>query len=81
MSPAPSLPDPFEGQKSPRRPRPTAMMGLGLEFGAVVVVFCLGGWWIDGKLGTTPWFMLGLMLVALVGGVYKLWRFGKRFFE
>lgn len=68
------------GRKQPK-PKPMAMMGMGLEFGAVIAVFCLLGWWIDGWLNTTPWVMLALIAVAAVGGMYKLWRFGQRYFE
>ena len=41
---------------------------VGLDF-AVSVTFCfLGGWWLDGKLGTAPWLMMvGLVLGTVVG--------------
>ena len=87
MSPV-SSPEPRKDQQTPpgrsgqkKQPKPMAMMGMGLEFGAVIAVFCLLGWWIDGWLNTTPWVMLVLIAVAAVGGMYKLWRFGQRYFE
>lgn len=31
---------------------------LGIEVGLSVVVGLLGGWWLDEKLGTSPWLAL-----------------------
>ena len=70
------------GLEKPRpKAKPMAMMGMGLEYGAVMAVFCLAGWWLDSRLGTSPWLMLVLVTIAMIGGMYKLWRFGKRYFE
>ena len=39
--------------------------GLGLKFAASVVLFGAVGWWLDGRLATTPWLLiLGLFLGA-----------------
>lgn len=47
---------------------------VGIEFSIAVVCFLLGGWWLDGKLGTDPWLTLvGLGLGSLVG-FRALWR-------
>jgi F0F1-type ATP synthase assembly protein I len=56
------------------------MVGVGMEFAGVVVVLLLGGWWLDGKWNTSPTFTLIGLGIGLVGGVYNLWRVGKRFF-
>lgn len=53
--------------------------GVGLQFAATIGLFALGGRWLDGKWGTSPWlllvgvftgFALGLvsMLSKLQGG-------------
>lgn len=34
----------------------------------------LGGYWIDSKLGTEPWFLLGGTLLGLLVGMYELAR-------
>lgn len=31
---------------------------VGLRFASVLVLSALGGWWLDGKLGWTPWLTL-----------------------
>ena len=49
-------------------------MGLGLSWALSTLLFLLGGWWLDGKLGTMPLF---LILGAFVGGgagFYSLYR-------
>lgn len=47
------------------------LMGLGWYIGLSIVLPLLGGWWLDGKIGTMPWFtLLGLVLglvIAFVG--------------
>lgn len=40
--------------------------------GAVVGV--LGGYWLDGRLGTTPWMMVSLSLVGISVGFYAFVR-------
>jgi F0F1-type ATP synthase assembly protein I len=47
--------------------------GAGVQFGAAIVLFTLGGAWLDGKLGTTPLFtLIGLAVGGVSGfmGIY-----------
>lgn len=74
---SPRQPDTRQGAK----PQPLAMLGTGFEFAAVVVVLAGIGWWLDGKWGTGPWLMLTGLAVGTIGGLYKVWRVGKRYFE
>jgi F0F1-type ATP synthase assembly protein I len=47
-------------------------MGIGL---AVMVLVCLGaGYWLDGRLGTSPWFFL-------LGGVFGMAAAGYHFYR
>jgi F0F1-type ATP synthase assembly protein I len=48
--------------------------GLGLQFGAVIVAFTLGGYWLDQKLGTLPLFLLVGLGLAAVGGTISIVR-------
>ena len=57
------------------------MLGIGFEFAAVVVVLAGIGWWLDGKWETSPWLMLTGLAIGTIGGLYKVWRVGKRYFE
>lgn len=61
-------------------PNPMALMGVGLEFGAVVAVLALLGWWLDEKFATSPWLVLTGTVIGIVGGLYNLWMQGKRYF-
>ena len=38
--------------------------GIGLQFAVTLVVFALGGVWLDRRLGTSPW----LLIVLVLGG-------------
>ena len=68
------------GGKKPQ-PNPMTLMGAGMELGLVAAAFALGGWWLDNKYGTRPWFLVTGLAIGVIGGMYNLWRTGKRFFE
>lgn len=38
-----------------------------------MLVFFFVGWFIDRQLGSTPWFMIALVLVAIVAQFLKLY--------
>jgi F0F1-type ATP synthase assembly protein I len=48
--------------------------GLGIEFGGVVAVFCLIGYWLDQKFNTSPWFLLTGFFLAFIGMFYNIWK-------
>jgi F0F1-type ATP synthase assembly protein I len=47
---------------------------LGLQLAITVVAFFFLGRWIDGKLGTEPWFMLLGLAIGVTGGFIKFFR-------
>ena len=52
--------------------------GAGLQFALTFLAFGALGWWLDGKLGTEPWLMIGGILAGAVGAMYSLvLRIGK----
>lgn len=58
------------GNRDPRAPEPALVSmarysGYGLQLAASVGLFMAAGWWVDGKLGTTP---LLAVIGALLGG-------------
>jgi F0F1-type ATP synthase assembly protein I len=48
--------------------------GIGLELAGATAGLALLGYWIDSKFATTPWAMLGGVIVGIVGGLYNLVR-------
>ena len=48
--------------------------GIGLELAGATAGLALIGYWIDGRFGTTPWGMLGGVVIGLVGGLFNLVR-------
>ena len=47
---------------------------VGIEM-AVATLFGWGiGYWLDGKLGTYPWFMLGFLLLGVAAGFKGVFR-------
>ncbi len=48
--------------------------GLGIQFGVVVVLSAFAGVWLDKRLGTSPLFVLVLVLVGSAGGFWSMVR-------
>lgn len=72
---------PRPGQTRRRPISPLLFLGAGIEFTAVTAALALLGWWLDGQIGARPWLMVIGLAVGLIGGTYKLWKTGKRFFK
>ena len=64
-----------------RRPTPWALAGAGIELAGTVCLLTLLGWWLDSHWGTRPWLMIGGTFIGAVGGIYNIWKTGKRFFN
>ena len=46
----------------------------GTQFAASIIMCLLGGWWIDGKLDTTPLFLILGIFLGAVAGFYNLYK-------
>jgi F0F1-type ATP synthase assembly protein I len=64
-------------QKDPGQPPLWAAagqyMGYGLTMALSTLLFLLVGWWLDGKVGTEPLFMILGAFVGAGGGFYSLY--------
>ena len=49
-------------------------LNLGWTFVAAVGLGCLLGWWLDKKLGTTPWLLVAGSTLGLVAGFVSFFR-------
>ena len=47
-------------------------LGLGIEFGGVVGLFCYIGYKLDEALNTSPWLLLVGFFVAFIGMLYLI---------
>lgn len=47
-------------------------LGHGLEAGIVVILFALGGYWLDQTVGTTPLFTIAFTTLGAIGLFAKL---------
>ena len=60
-------------QSSRREAHPASKLaGVGLQFAGVVLLFTLGGHWLDQRLDTGPWLLLIGLALGLVGGGLSL---------
>lgn len=49
-------------------------LSIGVEFAASILI-CLGvGWWVDQRLRTAPWLMLGGAFFGMAAGFVNLYR-------
>ncbi len=48
--------------------------GYGLQWALSTLLFLLGGWWLDGKVGTVPLFTILGAFVGAGAGFYSLYR-------
>ena len=57
-----------------RPPSPMSYMSLGFELAAPVMLLTYGGYWLDGRLGTLPLFLLLGVMLGMAAGFYSLFR-------
>ena len=57
------------------------MTSVGIEFIVAVLLFGGIGWYIDGRMETSPWCMLCGFIVGFVVGLYMLTRQAGRMFH
>ena len=48
--------------------------GFGLAWALSVLLFLLGGHWLDERLGTLPWFTIAGAFIGAAGGFVSLYR-------
>lgn len=53
---------------------PLQFLSGGVEFAVICVAGALAGQWIDGRLGTAPWFTVVLLVAAFATGTWLLLR-------
>ncbi|HET8929138.1 MAG TPA: AtpZ/AtpI family protein [Acidimicrobiales bacterium] len=53
---------------------PLRFLSGGLEFAVTCLAAALAGKWLDGRLGTEPWFTAGLLILAFATATWLLLR-------
>ena len=48
------------------------LAGIGVQFGAVISLFALVGYWLDERIGSSPWLLLLGVLLGFAGGTVSL---------
>ena len=51
-----------------------AAAGMGLQFAISVILFLLAGQWLDGRLGTSPLFLIVFVFVGAGASFYSIYR-------
>ena len=71
-----------EAERTAEPKAPMGMSGKGSQQGQRVLSILLGyplgggiiGWYLDGRLGTRPWIMLGLLFLAFAAACYQVFK-------
>ena len=73
--------EPNRGRETPQfRPKTSFVSsgsefaGIGIQFALTILVFVLGGVWLDKRLHSSPWFVLVGTFVGAAGGFYSMYR-------
>lgn len=61
-------------RKRSRESASASLAHLGLTYALAVVVYGLGGWWLDKRLETMPWFTLLGVALGAIGGFIWVYR-------
>ena len=48
--------------------------GLGIQLGGAIALFAFVGWWLDERLGTSPWLLIALVFLGAFAGFYSVYR-------
>ena len=51
---------------------------IGFTFPLAIAVGYVAGWWMDGKLGTSPWLTLVMTGLGVLAAFVQLFRFASR---
>lgn len=76
-------PRPDQRRRDSERTAPQwyGLAGVGVEFIVAILVVGGVGWWLDVKLGTTPWLMIAGTLLGFAAGLWLLLKAAFRAFR
>jgi ATP synthase protein I len=55
-------------------PNFASLAGMGVQFVVAILVFLFLGKWLDGRLGTSPWFLILGVFGAAGASTYAMYR-------
>jgi hypothetical protein len=58
-----------------------ALGTVGLSFVLAIAIGTATGWWLDGKLGTSPWMFFVFFFLGLAAGVLNVYRITSRYLK
>ena len=65
---------PASGKGSDQGPSVGEFAGVGLQFAVSILVFLYLGQWLDRKLGTAPWLLMGGVFLGAGASFYSMYR-------
>jgi F0F1-type ATP synthase assembly protein I len=58
-----------------------ALSTVGLSFVMAIVIGTAFGWWLDDKLGTSPWAFIVFFFFGLAAGILNVYRVTSRYMK
>lgn len=65
---------PPDGKGTGGGPSVAEFAGAGLQFALAILLFVFLGQWLDRRLGTAPWCLMGGVFLGAGGGFYSMYR-------
>jgi ATP synthase protein I len=62
------------GKGADEGPSVSEFAGVGLQFAVSILVFLYLGQWLDRKLGTAPWLLMGGVFLGAGASFYSMYR-------
>jgi ATP synthase protein I len=62
------------GKGADEGPSAAEFAGVGLQFAVSILVFLYLGQWLDRKLGTAPWLLMGGVFLGAGASFYSMYR-------
>jgi len=61
-------------QASDEATKPVKISSVGFDFLGAVLVCAFVGWLVDRTFGSSPWGLIGMMLMGFAIGIMNVWR-------
>lgn len=61
--------------KPGRKAEPNTALGAGFDFAGAIIGSVILGLILDHLFDTTPWFLLGMIVLGFISGSIGVWRF------
>jgi F0F1-type ATP synthase assembly protein I len=48
--------------------------GIGIQFAFTILIFVFAGYWLDRRVGSSPWLLILFVFLGASGGFFSMYR-------